>query len=87
MDKKSIRCTGVLASGAPCPRKRVHEEFCGQHHKASQHIVLKLLEVNGVLHFVDDKNAVYDSEAVLARVPDPPILGYCVKAGEKYVMI
>jgi hypothetical protein len=87
MEKKSIRCTGVLASGAPCPRKKVHEEFCGQHFKASQHIVLKLMEVNGVLHFVDDKNAVYDSEAVLARVPDPPILGYCLKAGDKYVMM
>jgi hypothetical protein len=87
--KKTIapRCSGVLPSGAPCLRKRQHGDMCSHHHKATQHIVLYLVEVNGILHFVDQDNAIYDSEAVVMQQPNPRIIGHCTKAGEALVMI
>jgi len=81
------RCSGHLASGAPCVRKRQHGELCGLHHKANQHIVLHLVEVNGILHFVDHENAIYDSEAVVMLKPNPRIIGHCTKVGDALVML
>jgi len=82
-EKKAIapRCSGCLASGAPCQRKRQTGDFCNQHFKTSQNLVLKLIDVNGIVRYVDDKNAVYSTEAVLAKNPNPPIVGYCTKTG------
>ena len=81
------RCTGQLSSGNPCLRKRQHGELCTYHHKASQYTVLHLVEVNGILHFVDHENAVYDSEAVVMKHPNPRIIGQCAKVDNGLVMI
>lgn len=81
------RCSGHLASGNPCLRKRQHGEFCTYHYKASQNIVLNLVEVNGILHFVDQDNAIYDSEAVVAQRSHPEIIGHCTKIGDTLVML
>ena len=81
------RCCGVLSSGNPCLRKRQHKEYCTYHFKASQYTVLQLLEVNGVLHFVDHNNAVYDTEEIVMKHPTPHIIGHCTKIGEALVML
>ena len=89
MEKKvtAPRCSGQLSSGNACLRKRQHGELCSYHHKASQHIVLHLIEVNGILHFVDQDNAIYDSEAVVLQRPNPSLIGHCTKIGDTLVMI
>jgi hypothetical protein len=61
--------------------------LCTYHYKASQYTVLQLIEVNGILHFVDKENAVYDSEAVVMKQPNPRIIGHCAKVGDHLVMI
>jgi transcription elongation factor Elf1 len=81
------RCCGLLSSGNPCLRKRQHKEYCTYHFKASQYTVLHLLEVNGVLHFVDHNNAVYDTEEIVMKHPTPHIIGHCTKIGEALVML
>jgi hypothetical protein len=89
MEEKKVtpRCCGFLASGAACQRKRQTGEFCNQHFKSSQNLVLKLIEVNGIVRYVDDKNAVYCTESVLAKDSSPPVVSQCMKneRGE-YVM-
>jgi hypothetical protein len=81
------RCVGVLTSGNACLRKRQHGDFCAYHQKANQQVVLHLIEVNGILHFVDDKNMVYDSEAVVTKQPNPRVIGQCTKIGDTMVML
>ena len=83
----SPRCTGVLTSGNPCLRKRQQGDFCMYHYKANQHITLHLIEVNGVLHFVDEHNNLYDSEAIIMQRPNPQIIGQGSKVGDHMMMV
>jgi len=78
------RCAGKLNSGAPCLRKRQKDVFCNHHFKASQNIVLKLVEVNGILRFVGENDAVYSTVEILDKNPNPTVVGYCKKTGETY---
>jgi len=83
----TLRCSKLLTSGNPCLRKRQHGELCSYHHKAAQYMILHLVEVNGILHFVDEENAIYDSEAVIMNRPQPPVIGHCAKIGNVLVKI
>jgi hypothetical protein len=84
--KTSPRCTATLTSGLPCSRKRQQGVYCNHHHKASQNLVLRVMEINGIVHFVGDDNSVYCTESVLAKNPNPPIIGRCLKKNGKHVL-
>jgi hypothetical protein len=46
--------------------------------------VLKLVEVNGILRFVGENDAVYSTVEILDKNPNPTVVGYCKKTGETY---
>jgi len=89
------RCTGKLANGEQCTRRRKTEcEFCGTHVKGIPNGAVQLdpdsqyslqsmevcaKEYSGIVYYVDKFNRVYKTEDVLSDKPNPLVIGTVIK--------
>lgn len=81
------RCSGRKADGEQCTRRRqCGSLFCGTHVKgtpygrvsdgnmASDKIVVRAQEIQGIMHWIDERNNVYSQEDVHSRMKNPRII-------------
>jgi hypothetical protein len=81
------RCSGRKADGDQCTRRRqCGSLFCGTHVKgtpygrvsdgntASDKIVVRAQEIQGIVHWIDERNNVYSQEDVQSRMKNPRII-------------
>lgn len=75
-------------------RKKTDSEFCGTHVKGIPHgvceqidiqpvstinkIEVRVQDIDGIMHFIDSKENVYQTEDVLMEKKNPRIIGRCV---------
>lgn len=75
-------------------RKKKDSDFCGTHVKGIPHgicekidipqtstinrIEVSVQDINGIMHFVDSNQNVYQTEDVLMQIKNPKVIGRCV---------
>lgn len=80
-------------------RKKSDSEFCGTHVKGIPHgvceqiniphpstlnkIEVRVQDINGIMHFIDSNQNVYQTEDVLMEKKNPKIIGRCIMNDEE----
>lgn len=94
------RCSGRKADGEQCTRRRqCGSLFCGTHEKgtpygrvsdgntASDRVVVRAQEIQGIVHWIDDDANVYCQEDVHARIKNPRIIAKANFADGVYSLV
>ena len=86
------RCGAKRANAEQCTRrKKEGEQYCGTHTKGTPHGILEngnkeqdklkkievaVLDINGIVYYVDDKNNIYNSSDIIQNKVNPRVIAH-----------
>lgn len=95
------RCCAKRANNEQCTRrKKEGDQFCGTHSKGTPHGVitdniqidttvkkeLSVVEIQGIVHYIDNDKHVYNTADVLSNKQDPRVIAHYEKNDENYTV-
>lgn len=93
------RCCAKRANNEQCTRrKKENSQFCGTHSKGTPHGIisdniqadttvkkeLSVVEIKGIVHYIDNEKNVYNTADILSNKQDPRIIAYYEKNDDIY---
>ena len=97
-----IRCCAKRANGEQCTRKKKNDIcYCGTHEKNRPHGTIEdikenlnikkkevwLEDINGILHYIDADNNIYNTEDILNNITNPEVIYKYKMINNKYIII
>jgi hypothetical protein len=95
------RCCAKRANNEQCTRrKKEGNQYCGTHSKGTPHGVitdniqadttvkkeLSVVEIQGIVHYIDNDKHVYNTADVLSNKQDPRVIAHYEKNDEQYTV-
>ena len=93
------RCCAKRANNEQCTRrKKENSQFCGTHSKGTPHGIisdniqadttvkkeLSVVEIKGIVHYIDNEKNVYNTADVLSNKQDPRVIAHYEKNDDTY---